>query len=189
MTLDQMRRSLVDTSVRQSDGPSLKETLDWLKEKIPLGTVHFEHSLSDGERAYVYSVNRQSTVWSMDSCLVVIGELSSSMPVSHPNGVPDVITVRYTLPLGVLAGGYVVHEPATAQQVSPLLVGNNGRTTFGWNGPKEISLAVSMSGPSPRSEASTTDHLFLIFNDESLAQRVLQAFNHAASLCRKKEVF
>src|SRR5208283_4500781 len=24
-----------------SDGPSLKETLDWLKEKIPLGTVNF----------------------------------------------------------------------------------------------------------------------------------------------------
>ena len=188
MTLDQMRRSLVDTSVRQSDGPSLKETLDWLKEKIPLGTVHFEHSLSDGERAYVYSVNRQSTVWSMDSCLVVIGELSSSMPVSHPNGVPDVITVRYTLPLGVLAGGYVVHEPATVAGFT--FVSGEQWAYYLWlNGPKEISLAVSMSGPSPRSEASTTDHLFLIFNDESLAQRVLQAFNHAASLCRKKEVF
>jgi hypothetical protein len=38
MSLEQMRRSLagVASMVQQSSGPSLKETLDWLKEKLPL---------------------------------------------------------------------------------------------------------------------------------------------------------
>lgn len=43
MSLEQMRRSLVGTTsaAENSGGPSLKETLDWLKEKIPLGIVHY----------------------------------------------------------------------------------------------------------------------------------------------------
>src|ERR1039457_1396862 len=39
MTLDQMRQILIGTKseVQPNDGPSLKETLEWLREKIPLG--------------------------------------------------------------------------------------------------------------------------------------------------------
>ncbi len=43
LPLADMRRSLVSrtSAVRENNGPSLKETLDWLKEKIPLAGGHY----------------------------------------------------------------------------------------------------------------------------------------------------
>ena len=43
MSLERMRSSLNASSTpdQQSGGPSLKETLDWLKEKIPLAANHY----------------------------------------------------------------------------------------------------------------------------------------------------
>jgi S1-C subfamily serine protease len=94
MSLEQMRRSLVGmtSAVRKSDGPSLKETLDWLKEKIPLGTVRYLQSWHND----VHSINGQATVWSLDSCKVVVDDITTMTPESHPNGVTTVFTARYT---------------------------------------------------------------------------------------------
>jgi ABC-type nitrate/sulfonate/bicarbonate transport system substrate-binding protein len=56
-------------------------------------------------------------------------------------------------------------------------------------GGKEILFTRSTSGPPPLSDSITTDRFSLAFNDESLAQRVLEAFKHAAALCRENEPF
>lgn len=34
-----------------------------------------------------------------------------------------------------------------------------------------------------------TDHLYIVFGDESMAKRIREAFLHASDLCRNKEVF
>ena len=53
ITLEQMRRSLVGTTsaAQKNSGPSLRETLDWLKEKIPIGVVRFSWS-KNGQTFY-----------------------------------------------------------------------------------------------------------------------------------------
>lgn len=191
LTLDQMRNRLVASATSQSDVPSLKETLDWLKEKIPLGTVHFLHSIR-GEPEFVYSVNRQSMVWSMESCSAEIGEVTTATPVSTASrgGNPDpfVITVHYTVPLGILTGGYVLHDEATVAGFT--FVSGEQWGYYVWlTGSSEIVVTSSSDNPKHLSDSSVTDHLFLIFSDESLAQRVLHAFNHAAAFCRRKEPF
>jgi hypothetical protein len=185
MTLEQMRRSLVGSSaVRKSDGPSLKETLDWLKEKIPLGTVRYLQSMHND----VSSINGQATVWSLDSCKVVVGDITSMTPESHPNGVTTVFTARYTLPLGVLTLGAVVRTENTVEGFS-FVSGEQWGYRVLLIGGKEILFTRSTSGPPPLSDSITTDRFWLTFNDESLAQRVLEAFKHAAALCREKEPF
>jgi hypothetical protein len=58
-----------------SDGPSLKETLDWLKEKIPLGTVNFVRTVVSNGVSTAIPVNTQSVVFSLDSCTGVVGQI------------------------------------------------------------------------------------------------------------------
>ena len=38
-------------------------------------------------------------------------------------------------------------------------------------------------------KSDTVNRAFMLFNDESIAQRVLKAFLHSADLCRGKEAF
>ena len=186
ISLEQMRRSLVSTTsaVRKSDGPSLKETLDCLKEKIPLGTVRYLQSMQNN----LSSINGQGTVWSLDSCKVIVGDITTMTPESHPNGVTTVFTARYTLPLGVLTGGAVMRTENTVEGFS-FVSGEQWGYRVLLIGGKEILFTRSTSGPPPLSDSITTDRFWLTFNDESLAQRVLEAFKHAAVLCREKEPF
>jgi hypothetical protein len=187
MSLEQMRRNLVGTAsaAETSGGPSLKETLDWLKEKIPLGIVHYV----DASQGLALAITDQNTVWSFDSCTVVLGSVATMMDESHPDPVPGVITTRYTLPLGVLTGGVVQRTVNHLALPSKFVSGERWGYWLYLNGAEEISFTKSLSGSQTLSDSYTTDSLCLIFNDESLAQRVLQAFNHAAALCRKQEPF
>jgi hypothetical protein len=195
MTLDQMRKSLVDTTsaVRQSDGPSLKETLDWLREKIPLGTRSFVES----EDGHSFAITDQSSVWSFDSCTVVFGVVTTKRAINF-GYTPAVFTARYTVPLGVLTGGVVSHVEKGLLTTGTFVSGERWAYRLDLTGAKEISVAITgtafgimpnPTGPIIHSKASVTDFVALAFNDEALAQRVLQAFNHAAALCRKKEPF
>src|ERR1035441_5224803 len=74
MTLDQMRLSLSASPAPDQDSvlPPLKETLDFLKEKIPLGTVQYVRLLSMNINMHRFllrqSVNIQSAAWNTDSC-------------------------------------------------------------------------------------------------------------------------
>jgi hypothetical protein len=49
-------------------------------------------------------------------------------------------------------------------------------------------LGFSATVP-PNPETRLTDNLFMRFNDESMANRVVEAFRRAAVLCQKKEAF
>lgn len=52
---------------------SLKETLGWLKERIPLGVTSVHYVSPNGDKT---SLEDQSTVWSVDSCSVEVGVVS-----------------------------------------------------------------------------------------------------------------
>lgn len=104
-----MRRTLSTVSIahQETEGPSLKETLGWLKEKLPLGTTYYEYYADK----LVWSVNIQSTVWSLDSCAGVFGFVMTfnKMLVSHQEP-PSMATTRYAVRLGELNSASVVHE-------------------------------------------------------------------------------
>ena len=93
MTLDEMRSSLTVSKVQQqqSSGPSLKETLGWLKETIRI-------------RARVQNI--QPLIGSFDSCIVQVGEQNGNFEMN------------YTLPLGLISSTDV--KP-WAPPFSPLL--------------------------------------------------------------------
>lgn len=88
----------------RKSGPALKETLDWLKEKPPLGTVQFVRTLKGDKQ----SVTLQSKVWSFDSCTVTFGAVELSYTNDHPEWGPFVTTIQHTVPLGTLADVSVV---------------------------------------------------------------------------------
>ena len=190
ISLEQMRRSLVGTTsaAETSGGPSLKETLDWLKEKLPLGPVHYVVD-PRSNNGTTYSVTDQSTVWSFDSCTVVFGTVSTLTPNSQFRLVPIVSTARFTLPLGVLTGGTVGQAENPPNSWAPFVSGERWSYLLTLMAKELISVALLSSGPGSTSDSNTTNRVSLTFNDESLAQRVLEAFNHAAALCRKKEPF
>lgn len=165
ISLEQMQLSPVGTSALQpKDGPSLQETLDWLKEKIPLGNVHYQAS-SYGS---VDSFNTQATVWSFDSCSVVFGDVTTMTPEGHPDLVPSVFTARCTLPLGILSGGSVVRAEHVVEHFT-FVSGEQWGYRLYLIGPKEFSLSLSSSGPATYSDSRTTNSLFVTFNDKSLA--------------------
>ena len=190
MTLEQMRSSLVGAASmghQESEGPSLKETLGWLREKIPLGTTQYNYYAN----RLTESVNVQSAVWSLDSCASVFGFVVASTEKFHPEWPPSIMTVRYTVPLGVLTSTSVLHEEAALTEGATFISGD--RWVYGlylFAKTKEILATSSSSEPSiVPSKATSSYFLRLIFNDENLARRIGQAFEHAAGLCRKKEPF
>lgn len=171
-------------------GPSLKETLDWLKEKIPLGIVHQVTTNCDPRtcvNGIPISSVLQSTVWSLDSCTAALGRVDQSTSDAFMTTTSD----RYAFSLGVVTGGSIERREI-APGITFVSGERYGYFLFLTSRSKEISLASTNLGRTVGTyvnSAEATDHIVLIFNDEPLARRVLQAFNHAAELCRKKEPF
>ena len=99
VTLDQMRSGLTTTKPVQDDGgPTLRETLDWLKEKIPLGAVAWVQSDTNG--ATNGNVTRQSQAWSVSTCTIAVGSVDVVTMHFPPLPPSDfVVTERNTLPL------------------------------------------------------------------------------------------
>lgn len=185
MTLDQMRKGLTAgiASKSNSADPSLKDTLEWLRENIPLGSVHCIIEASNG---MAVSMTEQSSVFRLDSCTVVVGRVRTATTAFTPVG--KMGSMRYTLPIGTLIGGSTdrVENPACSHGdrsgYRVILKGKSG----------EISAETFDSDfNNSRAPVSVenTDGFYLIFNNESTAQRVLAAFLHAADLCRQKEPF
>jgi hypothetical protein len=185
VTLDQMRQGLSPTStpIKQTGGPSLKETLDWLKENIPLASTEFVRSLAlpSGE-IVTQSVRIVSKVWSFDSCTVTFGDVSISKDGRYQNA----ISTRYTLPLGSISRAFV--ERRKTEEHGGKLV--SGQVWQSWlflsSKSNEISVSISTS---KENFSASMGVLHLAFTNESTAQRVRTAFEHAAELCRKSEPF
>jgi len=185
MSLEQMRRSLGGNTsvVQQTDGPSLKETLDWLREKLPLGVIQYVRSLNN--RNVIESVLLQTAAWQLDACTVIIGTVETdtwSETLVDEN--------RNTVPLGLLTSWSVEHRENEESTLMTFVSGDRmGYRVFLHSNSNNILRALSFSNPHIPPVANATDTLNIIFSDESLARRVAEAFHHASDLCRTKEAF
>ena len=192
MTLEQIRRSLTASRspAPQVEGPPLKETLDWLREKIPLGIVRYSYVIN-GETE-VETI--QSKAWSLDSCTITIGYEMTTISKEHPDSLTD--TFRYQLPLGIINGGYVEKKETVDPAVSKAVLAGGERWEYivhltGTSNEVLLQIFSRFSNsPTPNPPtAQNRNFLFLHFDDDAIARRVLEAFRHAADLCRNKEPF
>jgi hypothetical protein len=109
ITLEQMQAGLAATTTpeQQGGGSSLKGTLDWLKNKILLGAVHYvlKTNKSDTERT-VISIVEQPTVSSLTSCSVAFGRAITVTVPEHPEHPEPLLTatVHYAFTLGSITG-------------------------------------------------------------------------------------
>jgi V8-like Glu-specific endopeptidase len=199
MTLEQMRKSMVAGPAKeQGSSPSLRETLDWLREKIPLGATQYVKSIT-----LLDNVNKginwrssnlvQARVWSLDSCTAIIGNITTTTIIGEED--VSVTEERNTVPLGSLDSVLVEHtenvqnsRPDVAQIT---FVGGDrmGYKLFLISKSNDILSTTSSSIPQIPKSVDNTDSVTLIFRDESLARRIGDAFHHAAELCRKKDPF
>lgn len=105
LSLDRMRRSLaVDSALT---GPSLKETLDWLKGMIPLATDQYGVTYSNLGPSD--TTERHISV-RFESCTIVFDKISRTIPRERPSS-PVTYTGRYTIPLGALYSAFVYKRP------------------------------------------------------------------------------
>jgi hypothetical protein len=128
-----------------------------------------------------------------DSCTVVYEEIQTGVFKNHPSDT-DIKTSRSTVSLGLvsdvtlittrshpfgeaLTGQTLECDPAPAYEV--LLSASKGI---------DVQRYMDISGKSMLMDRDT-DLTWLRFIDESVAQRVAKAFQHAADLCRGKEPF
>jgi hypothetical protein len=139
--------------------------------------------------ATTWSVSRQGTAKSLDTCTVVIGETvvgtRLDVPESHP-----VITLLWTVPLASLTGWTVEHRENEENPEFQFVSGEKwGYQLVLASNANEIYRVLSSSVASIPTHTESVNRLAIIFNDESLAQRVAEALHHASDLCRNKEAF
>jgi hypothetical protein len=176
-----------DTFMQQQKA-SLKDTLDWLKRRIPLGITTVQMT-SKGDS---WSTEDQSTVWSADSCTVEVGVINhmfvnAAKSTGERVFLPIETTNRYTVPLGLIIKGAVLqHENAKDPD---FVSGDRWTYTLSLSTQyKEIQRAISGNTPSIAPDrVISVDELTLSFDDETIAERVKSAFLHASDLCRKKD--
>jgi S1-C subfamily serine protease len=159
MTLAQMRKGLIagtSTPEPTDSSPSLKATLGFLREKIPLGIVHYVHS-SD---AIPLSVVDQAALWAFDSCTVIFGHVMTFNLGGHSGS----ITTRYTLPLGVLTGSSVERREnlSPGHPEATFVAGERwGYHLFLKSKAKEMSFTRVPADPNYPSDAGNVDWLDL----------------------------
>jgi S1-C subfamily serine protease len=183
VTLEQMRRSISAASSPQdhhNEGPPLKETLGWLKEKVSLATAQYVASFA-GEPM---TVTVKGVAASFDSCNVVFGQVERRSK-GDQDFRPLVVTSLFSVPLSVIDRGTLI--PA---RVDPIHY-RSGEMTYmvsTGSGSNVIAHETRYSGDA-NTKSEMVNLAVLFFNDESIARRVQEAFRHAADLCRKKEPF
>jgi len=190
MSLELMRKGLSTKLMpdRQSGGPSLKETLDWLKEKIPLAARHYVFTLPDlfglAERmGRTKDVTVRTVPKQFESCTVVFDSTEVEVWEKYRQH-PIVSTRRYTVPLGALTEVWIMKDDlplSTSEKLAMWLVVLE--TT------SNVVLSEEHEDLRNTTKSESRKTAFIAFNDESTAKRVLEAFNHAANLCRGKEAF
>jgi hypothetical protein len=183
MTLEQMRLTLgrYTTQTEHGSGPSLKETLSWLEEKLPLwGRTAF--TLKTG--AAVISMMLQSLPENFESCTVTLAEKATFRTISCPTCATDTTTDRYTVPLGSITDTHIERRNNASSAIETIIGGPEWRyELFLISESKEI-LAVTTYHTEFNQRS-----VRIIVDDEPAAKRIQDAFRHAADLCRKKEPF
>jgi hypothetical protein len=182
MTLEQMRKGLTPETnpAEQGEGPTLQETLTWLRETLPLGLVQYVYH--DNQLAGDITSTIQAKAWSVDSCTVTVGlELTLGRLLF--------VTVRNTFSLGSLQGGLVSRSGYEDNTKSSFVSGD--RWTYAVNlTAKSLDIIQYQSFADPELNppiSKRVDRVVVSFVEEALAKRVNGAFLHAASLCRDKQ--
>jgi hypothetical protein len=172
----------------QSKGPSLKETLDWLKEKLPLASNHYIVELSwpilfNGSKTK--DINLRTTPIRFDSCTVIF-DLTEVDTWEKFHERPITTATRYTVPLGAITGG-------TVDADNVILSIPDSKKLDRWivdlSTSSKVVLDETHEDVNNTTKSQSQKWAFIIFYDESVAKRVLEAFKHAADLCRVKEPF
>jgi hypothetical protein len=194
MTLDQMRTSLTSKASPETraTSPNLQETLAWLKETIPLAVVQTVYKTYDG---YTGTYTKEAKAWSLESCSVIVGtdttvdgHMLRSTAMLHSSG-----TDRNSFRLENLKeGGVVKVDFATLNTaIFTYIAGDRWAYKMGLTSKsQDIVRHASSSSMAFAPTSETVNDFTLYFLDETVAQRVYEAFMHAATLCRdKKEPF
>lgn len=193
MSLEQMRSALGRLpSDEQNEAPSLKETLDWLKEKISLSGVKYMSRISLSLNGITESVSVQDAVTSFDSCTVVFDEIRVVTTLGATWG-PYTYTDRYTVPLESLTEWSVEHIENESDKTKTFVAGERwGDGVVLASKSNDIHRVSSMKSDELNFKDFQRDavsKIHITFENESLAQKVAVAFHHASDLCRKSAVF
>lgn len=189
ISFEQMRRGLNASanSDQQSGGPSLKETLDWLKEKVPLAASHYVVELSgspwESLMGRTKDVTLRTAATRFESCTIIFDFTETEVWEKYPR-TPIVSKTRHTVPLGALTGGTIVRDNvplSDAKQLEAWLLLLHATS--------KVSLAETHEDLKNTTKSESRNWVGIIFYEEAIARRVLDAFTHAARLCRGKEPF
>jgi hypothetical protein len=117
-----------------------------------------------------------------ESCTVSFDFIDTRRSEKYPDS-PRSQTTRQTIPLGALTGGLIEKDYLNK-------VDNTIEASWVFlNTASQVVLSESYENLHDPHKSESTDYAFLVLFDESVAQRVLDAFKHAADLCRGKEAF
>jgi S1-C subfamily serine protease len=196
MSLERMRSSLNASSTpdQQSGGPSLKETLDWLKEKIPLAANHYVVQNENNPFALASIGKTKDVTLStvpilFESCTVIFDSTEVEVWGSVPDR-PLVTTTRYTVPLGALTGSDVWKFDTPLSLSKSFEV---SKSLEAWvvtlKTTSKVMLSETHEDVRNTMKNEGQDRVSIGFYDKTIANRVLEGFNHGADLCRGKEPF
>lgn len=187
MTLEQMRtriRASAAKSEQDNAGPTLNETLQWLKDNIPLGICTLLVKGS-GANGVDIPTNVSGKAWILDGCTIQVG---STMDFLRPEDKSLILqtAIRYTVPLWTITSGNV--EAGSANDVkcySGVFNSSSESITLEVFGEVPTRPDVKPKAP-PKAHIN---HFDLNAPDRQTAERMVKAILHAADLCRKKEPF
>jgi hypothetical protein len=194
ITLEHMRRSTrtpltppVHLPPKQSGGPSLKETLDWLQETVQSASAKYVAPFAGEPTDFTFS---DSLIpGSTDSCNITVVQFKGrqSRSKTYANGGYESVSSIFKVPLSnagltVQTDVQSVHYPNSDEAAYMISMGTTS---------KAISLSTYLrSGTFDfDSKSEYVNRAFLFFSDESTALRVRDALVHATDLCRKAEPF
>jgi hypothetical protein len=156
-----------------------------LKEKIPLASNHYVSTILMPKDVTVRTTPRQ-----FENCTDSFDFTEVDFWGTNNREYPITTTTRQTIPLGALTGGRVAQDVIALSFTPSFKIDKQVET---WTLFLEATSKVIHSETYEDLHKTTTSEsrkwAFLIFYEEDMAKRVLQALNHAAELCRGSEPF
>lgn len=171
LTLDQMRKRLTPKagSEGQGEGPTLDETLAWLRETIPLGMV--QYVVNDNGRTITWT--EQATAWSLESCTAAIGIVATVTIKEAPDAYVT-ITSRNSVSLGHLRDGAVGKADVGDERLT-FISGDRSKYTMSVTSESQDIVRYVSSSPvsfPPKSERVATFSLSFVDRPSPASERV-----------------
>lgn len=194
LSLDEMRATLaaMTSTNRPNSGPPLNETLHWLEEKLPLGAGHYVVDSLIRDAGRTKEVSQTTKPIRFDSCDITFETAEQSVWEKLP-GLFAVSTFRFTVPLGDISAVSVKKDNIPISNSKALdtwvvMLTADSKTILVQKTDEGVD---KMSGGSfdKTTKTESSYSAVLVFYDESIANRVSEAFKRAAVLCRGKDPF